>query len=162
MDVAQASFSTLPDEVVEEILINCAAGNDAASIAAVAATCRRLRSIIYESTDHHLWRSLFLVLFDDPREIEGRATAGKYRRLPARCVPWHTDRVNTAYSRGMQTSTGRNSCRTAYGPPASSRGSSSRYTCSMCAPQNRRAVSPIRPQRQTSPPTSKPSRPSYR
>ncbi len=78
MDSERPAFSTLPGELVEEILIACAANNDPASIAAVAATSRRLNSIIYHNTDHHLWRSLFRTLFDDPRELDRRPASGKH------------------------------------------------------------------------------------
>lgn len=76
MTPERPAFSNLPHELVEEILIACVANNDVASVAAVAATSHRLYSIVYHTTDHHLWRSLFLTLFDDPRELDRRPALG--------------------------------------------------------------------------------------
>lgn len=75
----QASLQSLPDELLEKVLIACAENDDVESVAAVAATSRRLYRIIYISSDHHLWRSLFLALFDDPRHV-------RYRLLPGQLV----------------------------------------------------------------------------
>lgn len=85
-DYPPTVFSTLPGELVEEILIACAANNDAASVAAVAATSRRLYSIIYDAMDRHLWRSLFLTLFDDPRGLDRRPASGERFDLPGPLV----------------------------------------------------------------------------
>ncbi|KAG8932923.1 hypothetical protein FRC02_000350 [Tulasnella sp. 418] len=53
----------LPLEIIQHILI-CATPLDVASI---SQTCRAFRDIIYSPTDTHIWKSLFLDLFDDPR-----------------------------------------------------------------------------------------------
>lgn len=82
MHSERPGFSNIPDELVEEILIACVANDNATSIAAVAATCRRLYSIIYDAMDHHLWRSLFLTLFDDPRGLDRRPSSGERFDLP--------------------------------------------------------------------------------
>lgn len=65
----KASFQSLPEELLEAILIACAENGHAETVAAIAATSRRLYSTVYRSTDHHLWRSLLLTLFDDPRTL---------------------------------------------------------------------------------------------
>ncbi|KAI0368215.1 hypothetical protein BV20DRAFT_948678, partial [Pilatotrama ljubarskyi] len=57
----------LPDELIEAILILGAANGDVGSIAALAATSKRFFGIVYDTADQHLWRSLFLTAFDDPR-----------------------------------------------------------------------------------------------
>ncbi|KAF7980623.1 hypothetical protein HWV62_37414 [Athelia sp. TMB] len=59
-----ALHDIIPPEVIELILIFC----DPADVAAFAQTARVYRSLIYESVDDHLWRSLYLSQpFDDPR-----------------------------------------------------------------------------------------------
>ncbi|KAI0698002.1 hypothetical protein BC835DRAFT_1542361 [Cytidiella melzeri] len=57
----------LPSELIEYILVLSTALGCHATVAAVAQTCRAMRSLIYEAVDHHLWRELFLAVFDDPR-----------------------------------------------------------------------------------------------
>ncbi|THV06337.1 hypothetical protein K435DRAFT_773301 [Dendrothele bispora CBS 962.96] len=61
------SFLSLPQEVVEEILILCALFHSPTSIACLAQTSRYFRDIIYDTTDNHLWREVYLTTFDDPR-----------------------------------------------------------------------------------------------
>ncbi|KAI0367862.1 hypothetical protein BV20DRAFT_949233 [Pilatotrama ljubarskyi] len=91
------SFSVLPSEVVELVLIYAAATSPP-SIAAFSQTCRAHRELVYGASDSHLWREIFLSTFDDPRQSGGgpgwhdanaqRATAarkdfdwgGEYRR----------------------------------------------------------------------------------
>ncbi|RPD53811.1 hypothetical protein L226DRAFT_516813 [Lentinus tigrinus ALCF2SS1-7] len=60
----------LPAEIVEAILTWCAATDDPCAIASLAQTCRELRSIVYAAEDRHLWRLVFLAVFDDPREVD--------------------------------------------------------------------------------------------
>lgn len=71
----KASLQTLPDELLEAVLVFCAENGHAESVAAVAATSQRLYSTIYKTTDHHLWRTLFLTLFDDPRTLRYYASS---------------------------------------------------------------------------------------
>lgn len=55
----------IPLEVVEHILAKA----EPFDVASFAQTCRIFRSLIYHSSDQHLWRSLFLAQpFDDPRK----------------------------------------------------------------------------------------------
>lgn len=56
----------LPREVIEVIIHECAKV-DLASVAALAKTCGVLRDLIGLAADHHLWRNIFLDIFDDPR-----------------------------------------------------------------------------------------------
>ncbi|KAI0820849.1 hypothetical protein BC628DRAFT_1394472 [Trametes gibbosa] len=88
----QASLQSLPDELLEKVLIACAENDDVESVAAVAATSRRLYRIIYISSDHHLWRSLFLALFDDPRHV-------RYRLLPG--IDWKSDLQSRVWFRRL-------------------------------------------------------------
>ncbi|KAI0739991.1 hypothetical protein C8Q80DRAFT_1357624 [Daedaleopsis nitida] len=77
----------IPAEVVETILTFCAAAGHPCSVAAVAQTCKRLRSLIYEAPDRYLWRNLFLAVFDDPRIVSDSSSTD---------FDWHeqfTDRV---------------------------------------------------------------------
>lgn len=56
----------LPTEIQEAIVVECALVRPSI-IAALAKTCHALRLLIGIPPDHHLWRSIFLSLFDDPR-----------------------------------------------------------------------------------------------
>ena len=67
----------LPSEILEIVVVSCASEHPQ-SIAALALTCRRLRTLIYDTTDSHLWRNLFLTTFDDPRLSQSDAL-GKRR-----------------------------------------------------------------------------------
>lgn len=59
----------LPSELLEQIIIASATVVPPFSIAALSETCKFLYFLIYkrDSTDHHLWRGIFLATFDDPR-----------------------------------------------------------------------------------------------
>jgi hypothetical protein len=59
-------FLNLPTEIQEAVVVECTLVRPAA-IAALAKTCRALRMLIGIPPDHHLWRSIFLSVFDDPR-----------------------------------------------------------------------------------------------
>src|SRR3984885_3470016 len=56
-------FLELPHEITEQALIHA----DVKDVASVAQVCRLLRRIVYFN-DSHLWRGLFLKIFDDPRK----------------------------------------------------------------------------------------------
>lgn len=55
----------LPVELVEEIVLCAAAQGDSTASASLSLTCRALRSSIL-AAQTHLWRHLFLTLFDPP------------------------------------------------------------------------------------------------
>lgn len=65
----KASFSSLPTEVIEAVILCTAAGRFPSAIGALSQTCRALYALIYQATDHHLWRAIFLSTFDDPRKL---------------------------------------------------------------------------------------------
>lgn len=56
----------LPSEIQEAIVVECATIRPSA-IASLAQTCASLRQLIANPPDNHLWRSIFLAVFDDPR-----------------------------------------------------------------------------------------------
>ncbi|KAL0947907.1 hypothetical protein HGRIS_010542 [Hohenbuehelia grisea] len=59
----------LPSEIIEHILVFAALDSSPSSIACLAATCKYLNALIYHTPDQHLWRSVFLAVFDDPRPL---------------------------------------------------------------------------------------------
>ncbi|KIK91860.1 hypothetical protein PAXRUDRAFT_148540 [Paxillus rubicundulus Ve08.2h10] len=61
---SQPTLLTLPFEVIEWVLIS---SRSPRSVSSLAQTCRMLRTIVYASPDSHLWRELFLSIWDDPR-----------------------------------------------------------------------------------------------
>ena len=69
--MASHSILTLPAELVESILISSAAGGFPQAIAAFSQTCKAHHTLVYHSTDNHLWREIFLTTFDDPRASGG-------------------------------------------------------------------------------------------
>ena len=58
---------SLPSEITESVILFLV--DNPFSIASFAQTCRYHRSLIYQSADEHLWRNLFLTLYDDPRSV---------------------------------------------------------------------------------------------
>ncbi|KIM79242.1 hypothetical protein PILCRDRAFT_560526 [Piloderma croceum F 1598] len=65
---------TLPQELLQHIIIVSAFGAPPSTIAAITETCKFFYSLVYNSTDHHLWREIFLAIFDDPRPLLGYLT----------------------------------------------------------------------------------------
>lgn len=63
------SLFSIPPELIEKTLIICAQQGSPASIAAFSQTCRYYHAMIYQTSDHHLWREIFLTTFDDPRPL---------------------------------------------------------------------------------------------
>ncbi|KAI9448947.1 hypothetical protein F5148DRAFT_689554 [Russula earlei] len=61
------SFRSLPPELIEEIIITSTLLGDTRAAATLARTCRWFRVLVYHQMHKHLWRELFLVVFDDPR-----------------------------------------------------------------------------------------------
>lgn len=59
-------FAKLPREVLEVIIQECAI-IDLPSVAALAATSHEFHELISHAPDQHLWRNIFLDIFDDPR-----------------------------------------------------------------------------------------------
>lgn len=60
---------TLPQEVIERVLIQTAVDGCPSAIATLSQTCQYFRSLVYGATDSHLWREVFLAVFDDPRAV---------------------------------------------------------------------------------------------
>ena len=72
------SFLSLPTELIEEIIIISAHLGDPRIVATLSQTCQLLRSLVYHQSHKHIWREMFLVIFDDPRpaldlHLQGRA-----------------------------------------------------------------------------------------
>jgi hypothetical protein len=63
----QPSLSSLPPELIEEIIIISTLLGDARAPSTLAQTCRPFRALVYHQPHKHLWREMFLILFDDPR-----------------------------------------------------------------------------------------------
>ena len=63
----RVSLSSLPPELIEEIIILSTLLGDTLAPSTLAQTCRPFRSLVYHQQHSHLWREMFLILFDDPR-----------------------------------------------------------------------------------------------
>ena len=59
-------LTMIPQEIQEAIVVHCAA-IEPGSLASLAQTDSRLRRLICQPGDQHLWRSIYLEIFDDPR-----------------------------------------------------------------------------------------------
>ncbi|KAF7793559.1 hypothetical protein EIP86_004673 [Pleurotus ostreatoroseus] len=71
------SITSLPSEVVEEILVYLAERKEPLSISRLAQTCLHLRQIVYDPLDKFLWRRVFLTTFDDPRSASDQSSPEK-------------------------------------------------------------------------------------
>jgi hypothetical protein len=80
----RSSLRLLPPELIEEIIIICTLLGDVRAPSALAQTCRAFRTLIYHQVHKHLWREMFLILFDDPRpahEVRAHGRAPQQLRL---------------------------------------------------------------------------------
>lgn len=57
----------LPSELVESVIVFATLQECHTAASALAQTCRSMRMLVYGAVDQHLWRELFLAVFDDPR-----------------------------------------------------------------------------------------------
>ena len=57
----------LPLEIIEEILIFATAMGSPTAVSAFAQTCRHFYNSVYQPRHNHLWRQMFLTVFDDSR-----------------------------------------------------------------------------------------------
>lgn len=75
---SSSGIDRLPLEIVETIL----GASSLAGISAFSQTCRANRDVVYQPTDGHLWRTLFLNQpeYDDPRLVLGNGAL----------IPWNT------------------------------------------------------------------------
>ncbi|KAJ3857123.1 hypothetical protein EV368DRAFT_30998 [Lentinula lateritia] len=64
---SHTNIFSLPLEVTEQILVECAFYGLPESIASFSQTCRMYFDLVYGNTDSHLWREIYLTTFDDPR-----------------------------------------------------------------------------------------------
>ena len=80
----RSSLRLLPPELIEEIIILCTLLGDVRAPSTLAQTCRAFRTLIYHQVHKHLWREIFLILFDDPRpahEVRAHGRAPQQFRL---------------------------------------------------------------------------------
>ena len=72
------SLLLLPPELIEEVIIISAHLGDPRIAATLSQTCHPFRSLVYHQSHKHIWREMFLIIFDDPRpaldlRVQGRA-----------------------------------------------------------------------------------------
>ncbi|KAF8263617.1 hypothetical protein EI94DRAFT_1806964 [Lactarius quietus] len=77
MALLQRSLSSLPCELIEEIIVITALIGDTRAAATLAQTCRSFRALIYHQFHKHLWREMFLILFDHPFPARDARTHGR-------------------------------------------------------------------------------------
>ncbi|KAI9457329.1 hypothetical protein BJY52DRAFT_1170827 [Lactarius psammicola] len=104
MALLQPSLRSLPFELIEEIIVVTTLLGDTRAAATLSQTCRSFRALVYHQLHKHLWREMFLVIFDNPflsRDVRthGRAPLphlnpgkGKFRSCPSEDVfPWEDE-----------------------------------------------------------------------
>ncbi|TFY50383.1 hypothetical protein EVG20_g11551, partial [Dentipellis fragilis] len=100
-------ISALPQELLEEILIIASALGFPTTASVFAQTCRASHKLVYQPFHSHLWREMFLEVFDDPRPSQAinsfgcaqpsrsRSASpsgkGKGPALPKDEYPWKTE-----------------------------------------------------------------------
>jgi hypothetical protein len=102
--VLQPSLHSLPLELIEEIIVTTTFLGDTRAAATLSRTCCSFRALVYHQFSKHLWREMFLVVFDNPflaRDVRthGRAPLlyfnpgkGKSRSCPSEDVfPWEDE-----------------------------------------------------------------------
>ncbi|KAI0247379.1 hypothetical protein BJV78DRAFT_1246456 [Lactifluus subvellereus] len=77
----RSSLRSLPPELIEEIIIISTLLGDTYAAATLAQTCRYFRALVYHQFHKHLWREIFLVVFDNPRPAHEVRTHGRAPRL---------------------------------------------------------------------------------
>lgn len=101
----KANIHSLPPELIERTLIFTVATNSPSSIANFSETCHQFYDLVHHPTDTHLWRQVFLVMFDDPREagrvlgkkVEGYDWKGEFmkRMYTIKFMKYHTTKVSS-------------------------------------------------------------------
>ena len=104
MALLHRSLRSLPFELIEEIIVIATLLGDTRAAATLSQTCRSFRALVYHQFHKHLWREMFLVVFDNPflaREVHthGRAPLPhfnpgkrKSRSCPSEDVfPWEAE-----------------------------------------------------------------------
>ena len=101
MALLHRSLRSLPFELIEEIIIISTLLGDIRAAATLSQTCRSFRALIYHQFHKHLWREMFLVVFDNPylaREVHthGRAPLPPGKRKSRTCpsedvFPWEAE-----------------------------------------------------------------------
>jgi hypothetical protein len=92
MAPARPSLLELPPELIEEIIIVSTLLGDTRIAATLSQTCRSFRAIVYHQFHNHLWREMFLVVFDDPRPARDLRTHGR--------APWNQPNLNVLNIKG--------------------------------------------------------------
>ena len=70
MSQAPIGILSLPLEALEDILVSLAFDGHIVTVSAFAQTCHKIRQLVYEPLDKHLWRQIFLSTFDAPRPLD--------------------------------------------------------------------------------------------
>jgi hypothetical protein len=97
------SLGSLPNELVEAILVFSAQGDSHSSIAALSETCHDYFNLIYAGADSHLWREVFLVTFDEPRTVQGIIQSVSQPDSSPAPFDWHGEFVSRMLARKMFT-----------------------------------------------------------
>lgn len=66
MALIQRSLRSLPFELIEEIIVVTTLLGDTHAASTLSQTCRFFRALVYHQLHKHLWREMFLAVFDNP------------------------------------------------------------------------------------------------
>ncbi|KAI0052789.1 hypothetical protein FA95DRAFT_1553055 [Auriscalpium vulgare] len=73
---SSAHLLFLPPEILEEILILTTIFGFPTAVSVASQTCRALHDLVYHQFHKHLWREIFIRVFDDPRPARDVARHG--------------------------------------------------------------------------------------
>jgi hypothetical protein len=88
MPHSRPSLFSLPAELIEEIIIVSTLLGDIRTAATLAQTCHHFHSLVYHPLHKHLWREMFLIVFDHPCHAYKVCTLG---RAP-QCHPYPSNK----------------------------------------------------------------------
>ena len=77
MALLPPSLSSLPLELIEEIIVITTLLGDTRVAATLSRACRSFRALVYHQFSKHLWREMFLVVFDNPFLARNVRTHGR-------------------------------------------------------------------------------------
>jgi len=82
LPIAMSSLLALPNEILEQIVVQCAYERSLVSISFLSQTCAVLRNLIYYSSDTMLWKEVYLSMLDYPWST--RNIISKFLETPTR------------------------------------------------------------------------------
>jgi hypothetical protein len=128
MALFQRSLRSLPFELIEEIIVITTLLGDTRAAATLSQTCRSFHALVYHQFHKHLWREMFLCVFDDTflsRAVRnhGRAPRSSKRKFSSSSsedvFPWEAEYKRRIWTESFILRRARPSQDTSELPPSS-------------------------------------------